>query len=183
MGRSVAELMKARTDRPLSVLLIDGDPAYARRFRVLLAKELGEFGRLDVATTLSEGCAALKRSTPSCVLLALRLPDGDGLKALSKVISVAGNSAVIVLIDVPDEPLGREAIAGGAQDYLVKGKTDATFGVHSIRYAIDGRRGSSTRTTRGGASGRRATKRSLIPIIVTLVFALVAVGAGSWYWA
>ena len=59
-----------------------------------------------------------------CVLLDLDLPDAHGLAALHQLKTDRAELAVLVLTGFDDERRGVEAVAAGAQDYLVKGQID-----------------------------------------------------------
>ena len=59
-----------------------------------------------------------------CVLLDLGLPDSRGLQGVRWLQESAPLVAVVVLTGLADEHLGAEAVAAGAQDYLVKGQVD-----------------------------------------------------------
>ena len=75
-----------------------------------------------------------------CVLLDLNLPGYAGLDGLRTVLATDPLAAVCVLTGLDDEHLGTDAVAAGAQDYLVKGKVDGPLLVRAIRYAVERRR-------------------------------------------
>jgi serine phosphatase RsbU (regulator of sigma subunit) len=74
-----------------------------------------------------------------CALLDLGLPDASGLEGLERLRSAADGLAILVLTGM-DEERGVQALAAGAQDYLVKGHVDAELLGRSIRYAVERRR-------------------------------------------
>jgi len=85
-------------------------------------------------------------STVDCVLLDLGLPDAFGLTALEKVRARVPDVPIVVLTGRFDDGIGREALAAGAQDFLVKGQVDG-FGLErSVRYAVE--RGRAARDRR-----------------------------------
>jgi serine phosphatase RsbU (regulator of sigma subunit) len=70
----------------------------------------------------------------------LGLPDASGLDALRDVLDEAADTAVLVLTGLADEQSGNDAMAAGAQDYLVKGQVDGELLTRSIRYAVERKR-------------------------------------------
>lgn len=76
----------------------------------------------------------------ACVLLDLGLPDASGLDGLRRILDHAGQAAVLVLTGHDDEERGIQALAVGAQDYLVKGQVDGPLLLRGIRYAVERRR-------------------------------------------
>ncbi|MEZ5122242.1 MAG: fused response regulator/phosphatase [Solirubrobacterales bacterium] len=119
------------------MLLVEDDEGDAFLVRELLADVAPE---LDVVTarSLAEAEAAIAHA--DCVLLDLGLPDTTGLDGLVRLRRRAPDTAVIVLTGHGDAHLGMEAVAAGAQDYLIKGRVDGEMLARAIRYAIVRRR-------------------------------------------
>jgi len=72
-----------------------------------------------------------------CALLDLGLPDAVGLTALEQLRVQAPDVPVVVLTGRIDDGIGPEALAAGAQDFLVKGQVDGPGLERSIRYAVE----------------------------------------------
>jgi serine phosphatase RsbU (regulator of sigma subunit) len=124
------------------VLLIEDDEGDA-----LLVREcLIEAGvpEIDVLwrRTLATGLDALDEA-PGCVLLDLGLPDAEGLGALHSLVAESLATPVIVLTG-RNERTGVDAVAAGAQDYLVKDDITPELLDRSIRYAVERNRAQST---------------------------------------
>lgn len=141
----VGEVVAAVEDPParpgsltLRVLLVEDDEGDAFLVRELLL-DAGSEVELHRARTLAEARAQLPGDV-DCVLLDLGLPDAAGLEALRAVLDRAPGIAVLVLTGLADEHRGTEAVAAGAQDYLVKGSTDGQLLTRAIRYAVERKR-------------------------------------------
>lgn len=124
--------------RALRLLLVEDDEGDAFLVRELLL-DAGSGVELTRAGTLAEALSVLPGDL-DCVLLDLGLPDASGLDALSRVLSHAPSIAVLVLTGLADEHRGTEAVAAGAQDYLVKGGIDGQLLTRAIRYAVERKR-------------------------------------------
>lgn len=72
-----------------------------------------------------------------CALLDLGLPDAMGLSALEKLRAAIADVPIVVLTGRVDDGIGPEALAAGAQDFLVKGQVDAAGLERSLRYAVE----------------------------------------------
>jgi serine phosphatase RsbU (regulator of sigma subunit) len=122
----------------LRVLLVEDDDGDA-----LLVEDLLELAGAPVdlrrATRLAEALGDEARAA-DCVLLDLDLPDSVGLEGLSELRESAAAPAVLVLTGLDDALRGIEAVAAGAQDYLIKGKVDGEVLWRAIRYAVERRR-------------------------------------------
>ena len=90
-------------------------------------------------TSFSTLRAALEEwpAEAECVLLDLGLPDAMGLSAVEKLRAAVPDVPIVVLTGRPDDGIGRQALAAGAQDYLVKGQVDGTAIERSVRYAVE----------------------------------------------
>lgn len=125
------------------VLVIEDDEGDA-----LLVREcLIEAGMPDADViwrrTLADGVEAIREDAPGCVLLDLGLPDAEGFGALHRIVSAATGTPVIVLTGRNDRT-GVEAVAAGAQDYLVKDDISPELLDRSIRYAVERNRAQTT---------------------------------------
>ena len=122
---------------PLRVLLVEDDEGDALIVRLLFEEtgapvELTHVQRLDEAEAIATGF--------DCALLDLNLPDASGLEGLERLRAAAADLAILVLTGMSDEGRGTEALAAGAQDYLVKGHVDGDMLARSVRYAVERRR-------------------------------------------
>jgi serine phosphatase RsbU (regulator of sigma subunit) len=125
-------------DATLKLLLVEDDDGDAFLFEELLLD-----GDLAVGVTRAKTVAAAETALPadvSCVVLDLGLPDADGLAALHRLQAAAPDVPMLVLTGLSDTARGLEAVAAGAQDYLVKGRVDGELLARSIRYAVERRR-------------------------------------------
>jgi serine phosphatase RsbU (regulator of sigma subunit) len=117
----------------LRVLLVEDDDGDAFLVQELLDEAVSSV-ELVRARTLAEAEAEVGRV--DCVLLDLGLPDASGLDGLRRLAARADGVALLVLTGLSDERRGAEAVAAGAQDYLVKGQVDGQLLTRAIRYAI-----------------------------------------------
>lgn len=122
---------------PLTVLLIEDDPGDAFLVRELLA-EIGWSTEIRWARSLTEAEQALAEPV-HCILADLGLPDAFGLSGLRRILGLGQQAAVLVLTGLDDEHRGIQAVAAGAQDYLVKGQVTGRALARSIRYAVQRR--------------------------------------------
>ncbi|MEV7974094.1 fused response regulator/phosphatase [Cellulomonas sp. NPDC089187] len=118
----------------IRLLLVEDDDGDA----MLVAEHLEDAG-LSVQTARARTLTdAVDRLDVDCVLLDLGLPDAHGMDALRTLLE-AGAPAVVVLTGRTDTDSGLQAVAAGAQDYLVKGEVDGALLGRSIRYAVQRR--------------------------------------------
>jgi signal transduction histidine kinase len=73
----------------------------------------------------------------ACVLMDLGLPDADGLAGMRRLLELAPTVPVVVLTGRDDDEVGLDAVKEGAQDYLVKARSDGPLIARAIRYAIE----------------------------------------------
>jgi serine phosphatase RsbU (regulator of sigma subunit) len=119
------------------LLLVEDDPGDAFLVGELIA-EVDPDLAVTVAGSMPEALPLLPES--ECVLLDLNLPGYAGLDGLRTLLAADPLAAVCVLTGLDDEHLGTDAVAAGAQDYLVKGKVDGPLLIRAVRYAVERRR-------------------------------------------
>ncbi len=102
--------------RPLRILLVDDDPAFAR----LVATVVQEAG-YGAAALAATGAAALAAAAEAdLILLDHQLPDTTGLELLPSLRASPGQPAIILVTAHGDEALAARALRAGADDYLIK---------------------------------------------------------------
>lgn len=148
-----------------TLMLVEDDDADAMIVEELLLDAAYAF-RMVRAVSVADACAQVTERT-RCVLLDLGLPDSDGLSGLRRVLAAAPAAAVIVLTGLLDEHRGVEALAAGAQDYLVKGQVDGDLVVRAVRYALERKRndeaGLQLRESEVRAEENARLERGLLP--------------------
>ncbi|GGK68404.1 hypothetical protein Sme01_13560 [Sphaerisporangium melleum] len=121
-----------------TILLIEDDAGDAFLVEELLAGSATP-PKIIWARSLAESRDRLTDEV-QCVVVDLSLPDATGLEALRQVIAMAPDTAVLVLTGLNDAHVGVEAVAAGAQDYLIKQDVDERLLGRAISYAIERKR-------------------------------------------
>jgi diguanylate cyclase (GGDEF)-like protein/PAS domain S-box-containing protein len=121
---------------PIRILLVEDNAADAQITADMLAFSTAPRYELTRAGRLAEARALLATQRFAVVLLDLGLPDTSGLEGVRDVRAAAPEAAIIVLSGLGSEAIAVEALATGAQDYLVKGRADEDTLQRSIRFAI-----------------------------------------------
>ena len=121
----------------LRSLMVEDNPGDADLLEHLLSQSGAPRHDVSCVARLSEALERIVSERFDIVLLDLGLPDSFGLVTLRTVLHSAARLPVIVLTGNDDEQAGLDAIREGAQDYLVKGETDANLLARSIKYALE----------------------------------------------
>ena len=87
--------------------------------------------------TLAEGKERLEKEDFNVLVLDLGLPDSQGIETFLRMKNSAPSVPIVVMSGLDDETLAMQAVRGGAQDYLLKGKWDVEVLKRSINYAIE----------------------------------------------
>ncbi|WP_245602781.1 PP2C family protein-serine/threonine phosphatase [Solirubrobacter soli] len=133
----------AAASSPIRILLVEDDDGDALLVEELLAVS-GAHVELLREPTLA-GARRVPFDEIDCVLLDLDLPDAHGLTALHQLKTDRADMSVLVLTGFDDEVRGTQAVAAGAQDYLVKGQIDGQGLARAVRYAVERRRADEAR--------------------------------------
>jgi DNA-binding response OmpR family regulator len=89
------------------------------------SKLMKEGFKVDIAHNGREGIAKMRTEQPSLVLMDLLMPDTDGMQALreAKADDKTKDIPVVILTNMADTNYAKEAVEGGAVDYIVKTET------------------------------------------------------------
>ncbi|MFZ5433292.1 MAG: response regulator [Calditrichota bacterium] len=121
----------------LHILLVEDNPLDVRLLREALKGLNGQQPKLTHVPTLAESLESLKAIRFDVVLLDLSLPDSDGFDTLVQLRMSTEETPIVVLTGHDDEEFAARSLQLGAQDYLVKGRTDGQLILRSIRYAVE----------------------------------------------
>ncbi len=121
----------------LKVLLIENDPAVANTISAALAAVgTGPF-ELEWLRQLSEGLERLSKKGIAAILLALSLPDSQGIETFDRLFAAAPDVPILILGGNAAEALAKEAVGRGAQDYLLPSHLDSYSLERALRNSIE----------------------------------------------
>jgi signal transduction histidine kinase len=103
---------------------------------MLGSAEYGTF-QVDIADTLVHACEKLSQARYDVCVLDLNLADSKGLSTLTALHQQFPDLPIVVNTGSYEDALGIQAVAKGAQDYLVKGKYKPHTLSKSLCYAVE----------------------------------------------
>ncbi|RCJ42711.1 hybrid sensor histidine kinase/response regulator [Nostoc minutum NIES-26] len=137
----------------IHILLVEDSPSDARLLRQVFSRADQQEWQMTHVERLSEAIDITLKSSMltsdvsqleskrqrkfNIVLLDLSLPDSTGLDTLKEYRLAIPDIPVVVLTGLDDEDLALQALAEGAQDYLVKDQITIQLLVRTVRYAIE----------------------------------------------
>ncbi len=124
----------------LNILLVEDNPGDIRLLQEILREVTNTRCQITPAMTLAMAIELLGTSDPApfdVILIDLSLPDSQGIGSFLTLQRQVPNVPIVVLTGLDDEQLALSAMQQGAQDYLIKGRVDASLLLRSIRYAIE----------------------------------------------
>jgi len=130
----------AAAPRPIKVLLVEDNPGDARLIFELLRDVQAVAFELERMEQLEPALDRLKHAAADVVLLDLGLPDSQGLETFWRAHRALPDEPIVVISGLDDERVALEAVRGGAQDYLVKGRIEGQLLARVIHYAIERKR-------------------------------------------
>jgi DNA-binding NarL/FixJ family response regulator len=135
----------------IRVLVVDDNAVIRQGVRALLTSSADDIEVVGEASTGREAIDQAEALRPDVVLLDIRMPVMDGVKAAERL---ASQCKVMMLTYSDDEPMVAGAIRAGAHGYLVHG-----------RFEPD----ELTRAVRDLAGGKRIVSPSVAPVIFELI--------------
>ena len=103
----------------LRILLVDDHEVVRVGVRALIASEPG-MEVVGEANTVRGAVSQAEQLAPDVVVLDVRLPGGNGLEACRKIKEERPETRVIILTSFPDDHVLFDAIAAGADGYVLK---------------------------------------------------------------
>ncbi len=121
---------------PERVLLIEDSELDAKIMGRYLSRSCGPDMRLTHVQTLGDARARLALGDFDLIVLDLDLPDGAGLESLQTIRPDAGDIPVIVATGVDEPEVGVQAVALGAQDFLVKDRMSEDDVARAVSFSV-----------------------------------------------
>jgi DNA-binding NarL/FixJ family response regulator len=107
------------SSRPIRVLIVDDHEMLASSLAMVLDAE-GDITSVGVATTLAQARSLIGTTHPDVLLLDHRMPDGDGVAAISGLRALRPSVGVVVLTASSADHVLLAAIEAGASGFLSK---------------------------------------------------------------
>jgi PAS domain S-box-containing protein len=117
------------------VLLVEDNPGDALLVQEYLSDTDPNI-QIETASSLSQAAERLRPNTQA-VLLDLSLPDAQGLETVQRMRGLAPHLPIVVMSGISDREVALEALQNGAQDFLVKGRSDGESLARALRYAVE----------------------------------------------
>lgn len=103
----------------LRILLVDDHEVVRVGVRALIDRQPG-MEVIGEAGTVREAVRQAEKLTPDVVVLDIRLPGGSGLDACREIKANRPETRIIILTSFPDDEVIFDAIASGADGYVLK---------------------------------------------------------------
>jgi len=135
-----------RDDRPIRVLLVDDEPMVCAHLSTIL----GAAADIEVVGTAEDGAAAIEAVTrfrPDVVLMDLRMPGVDGLRATEHIAALPHPPVVVALTTFDADTYVTRALRAGASGFLLKSTPPEDL-IGLVRVAADGHTVLSAAATR-----------------------------------
>ncbi len=133
----------AQPSRPVRLVLVD-DHELVLTAMTAAFEEIPDIDLVGTAASVEDAVAETARHEPDVVLLDRRLPDGDGVAAIGRLLARVPGVRVLLFTGAADREIAsRVAAAGGAGVLLKAGALEDM--VTTIRGVADGRTAFDTR--------------------------------------
>jgi signal transduction histidine kinase len=118
-------------------LIVEDNPGDADLAAAILSENKYVSFALTPLATMGEALTVLSSQLYDVILLDLNLPDSHGLETLSKIKSVCGGAAVVVVSGLVDEILRANLVALGAEEVISKEELQNKLFPLAILYAVE----------------------------------------------
>lgn len=103
----------------IKILIVDDHPLIREGVAAVLSGQ-PDMSLVGEATTGREAIAAFRRHLPDVTLMDLRMPDMNGIEAISVIRSEFPSARIVVLTTYAGDAQALEALKAGASGYLLK---------------------------------------------------------------
>jgi len=124
--------------RPIRVLCVDDHPLVRKGVAAVLEAEPGLL-LVGEAATAAQAFIAYRELHPDVTLMDLRLPDGTGIEAMTRIREEFEDARIIVLTSYDGDQDVYRALEAGVRGYLLKETVHAEL-VQAIRTVHSGKR-------------------------------------------
>src|SRR5688572_19742229 len=121
----------------LCVLVVDDNPGDQFLISELLHDTSLQISAIEKVMSVEDAVAVLQQKHIDIVLLDLSLPDANGIDTFLRINKYAANIPVVILSGLTDTNTATDAIALGAQDFLLKGEFNEKLLEKTILYSIE----------------------------------------------
>lgn len=152
-------LREASAPDPIRVVVAEDQPVIRRAFAAMLSLE----SDIVVVAQAADGIEAIEMVRawqPDIVLMDLQMPRGGGIAATRRIVAEHADTQVIVLTTFDTDDLVFEAIAAGAQAYLLKDANEEEI-LATIRAVKRGESGLSPKIARTVLDGLRSLQPAI----------------------
>lgn len=126
--------------RSLRVLVVEDNPGDAKLVAALLAASDRLECMIETRGTVAGALAYLAdvdaEAEPDVILLDLSLPDATGVEGVAKLAKSGTTLPIVVLTGLEDDETAQQAVAQGAQEYLLKSDMRSIDLSHAIEHSI-----------------------------------------------
>ena len=124
----------------IQALLVEDNPGDIFLLQRMLADTPFWKAILTCTERLQSALLLCRQQTFDIVLLDLSLPDSHGYATFERMRQQIPQTPIILLTGSDDQELALRAVRAGAQDYLVKGESNAALLIRAMRYAMERKR-------------------------------------------
>ncbi len=107
----------------MTILIADDHPVFRKGLRAILATMTGT-ELVGEATTGDEAIILSEKLQPDVVLMDLKMPGGDGLSAIRRIVQTSPHIRILVVTMFEDDDSVFTAMRSGARGYVLKDMND-----------------------------------------------------------
>jgi DNA-binding NarL/FixJ family response regulator len=108
------------TETKLKILLVDDQILFAESLRTFLNNYADDMAVIGIALNGKEAVAMNTRLRPDIILMDIRMPEMDGVAAVSAIKAPYPDVKIIMLSTYDEDAFVRSALLAGASGYLLK---------------------------------------------------------------